>query len=79
MQKVSQTKISTQRVPRKKNQHAASSTNKYQRATSSMNKNPFHDEKINIQVSRREKSTCNKFHEQNKFQDEKTNIEVSRR
>ena len=39
-------------------------TNKNGQATSPTNKFSFTRRKINVQVSRREKSTCNKFHEE---------------
>ena len=38
-------------------------TNNNQNETSSMKKNQFHEEKINVQVSRRERSIRNKFRE----------------
>ena len=47
-----------------KNQHAASSENKNQQAKSSMSKINFTKRKINVNFSRRQKWTWNKFHEQ---------------
>ena len=70
-----------------KNQHAASSTNKNQHATVSMNKISFTSTKINEQVSRRGKSTCNnfqaeksareRFYEQNKFLKKKNQSKIN--
>ena len=53
-------------VLRTKNQYAADSTNTDQHAKTSVKKNKFLDEKPNVQVLRREKSTCNKFHKKNR-------------
>ena len=51
----------SQKSTTNKNWQAASSKSKNQHAASSMNKVSFTRRKINLQVSRREISTCNKF------------------
>ena len=62
---------------KKKNQHT-SFTNKNQHATSSMDKISFMWRKFNIEVSRRENSTCNMFYEQksalNKLNEKKKSV-----
>jgi len=58
MQQISQTEISTQQAPRKKNQHVKNS----------MNRIIFTRRKINVQISKSEKSTCNRFNEPKKGQ-----------
>ena len=71
-------KINMQQVSRTNKRHSTSSMSKNQQAIISMNKINFERTKINVQVSRIGKSSCNKFIEQksarNKFNEQKSSL-----